>query len=55
MLAPGRTGQFDVTADDQTIVNRGGNWLTRRFGAGYPDFDGVVDALQSHIAGRASG
>jgi hypothetical protein len=43
---PGKTGQFDVIADGRTIAERGGNWFTRSFGAGYPDLDGVVDLLE---------
>jgi hypothetical protein len=35
-----------VVADDQLVVSRGGNWLTRRFGAGYPDLEGVVALLE---------
>jgi hypothetical protein len=49
---PGKTGQFEVIADGETIAKRGGNWLTRSFGAGYPDLDKVVEQLQKR---RASG
>jgi len=42
---PGKTGQFEVIADGKRIAERGGNWLTRRFGAGYPDLDSVVEEL----------
>jgi len=42
---PGETGQFDVFADGERIAERGGNWLTRRFGAGYPDLERVVNRL----------
>ncbi|MDZ4864283.1 MAG: hypothetical protein SGJ01_12650 [Gemmatimonadota bacterium] len=45
VTAPGKTGQFEVIADGRQIAARGGNWLTRRFGAGYPDLDRVVDQL----------
>jgi hypothetical protein len=41
----GKTGQFDVLADGAKIVERGGNWLTRSFGAGYPDLEDVVEQL----------
>jgi len=51
---PGRTGQFEVIADGKRIAERGGNWLTRSFGAGYPDLDGVVDQLEKHRAGEAA-
>ena len=47
---PGKTGQFDVLADGERISERGGNFLTRRFGAGYPDLEGVVDLLEQHRA-----
>ena len=46
MVTPGKTGQFEVRADGEVVAERGGNWLTRSFGAGYPDLDGVVDQLQ---------
>jgi len=42
---PGATGQFDVLADGQTVAQRGGNFLTRRLGAGYPELNSVVDLL----------
>jgi len=42
---PGKTGQFDVIADGEKIAERGGNWFTRSFGAGYPDLDSVVERL----------
>ena len=38
----GKTGQFDVMADGERIAERGGNWLTRSFGAGYPDLEKVI-------------
>jgi hypothetical protein len=41
----GDTGQFDVLADGVRIAERGGNWFTRRFGAGYPDLDSVLELL----------
>jgi len=46
VTTPGKTGQFDVLANGETISERGGNWLTRSFGAGYPDLDRVVDQLE---------
>lgn len=45
VTTPGKTGQFDVIADGQRIAERGGNWFTRSFGAGYPDLDSVVEQL----------
>ena len=48
ILTPGKTGQFDVMADGEKIAERGGNWLTRSFGAGYPDLNGVVEKLEKH-------
>jgi len=52
VLTPGKTGQFEVIADGERIAERGGNWLTRKFGAGYPDLDAVVERLEKH---RTSG
>jgi hypothetical protein len=46
VLTPGKTGQFEVLADGKTVAERGGNWFTRSFGAGYPDLDSVVDQLE---------
>lgn len=48
VLTPGKTGQFDVLADGEKIAERGGNWLTRSFGAGYPDLDSVIEKLEEH-------
>lgn len=45
-MSYGNTGQFEVRADGEKVVERGGNWFTRRFGAGYPDLDRVVTLLQ---------
>jgi hypothetical protein len=45
VLTPGKTGQFEVIADGERMAERGGNWFTRSFGAGYPDLDGVVEKL----------
>ena len=52
VLTPGETGQFEVIADGEKIAERGGNWFTRSFGAGYPDLDSVVGQLEKR---RASG
>ncbi len=52
VLTPGRTGQFEVIADGEKVAERGGNWFTRSFGAGYPDLDSVVEQLEKR---RASG
>lgn len=52
VCTPGNTGQFDVIADGERIAERGGNWFTRRLGAGYPELDSVVEQLEKR---RASG
>ena len=52
---PGRTGQFEVIADGQRVAERIGNWVTRKFGAGYPDLDIVVKRLEKRRAGAAAG
>ena len=48
-LTPGETGQFDVIADQETVATRGGNFLTRSFGMGYPDLEKVVDRLEKLV------
>ena len=50
VITPGKTGQFEVFADGERIAERGGNWLTRSFGAGYPDLDSVVEQLARRSA-----
>jgi hypothetical protein len=50
VTTPGRIGQFEVIADGKRIAERGGNWFTRSFGAGYPDLDSVVEQLEKHRA-----
>jgi hypothetical protein len=49
VVTPGKTGQFDVLADGERVAERGGNWFTRGFGAGYPDLDNVVEQLQKRL------
>ena len=53
VVVPGKTGQFEVIADGKTIAERGGNWLTRSFGAGYPDLDSVVQQVEKRRASDA--
>jgi hypothetical protein len=45
VCTPGKTGQFDVIADGERIAERGGSWLMRSFGAGYPDLEKVIEQL----------
>jgi hypothetical protein len=52
VVTPGSTGQFEVLADGQKIAARGGNWLTRKFGAGYPDLESVVTLLEKRAASQ---
>ena len=53
VITRGKAGQFEVIADGERIAERGGNWFTRRFGAGYPDLDSLVEQLDEKR--RASG
>ena len=46
VLTSGKIGQFEVIANGKRIAERGGNWFTRSFGAGYPDLEGVVLQLK---------
>lgn len=45
ICTPGKRGQFEVLVDGERIAERGGNWFTRRFGAGYPDLRKVIEHL----------
>jgi hypothetical protein len=45
MTRPGKIGEFEVFADGESVAKRGGNFLTRSFGAGYPDLAEVVALL----------
>jgi len=47
VITHGSKGQFEVIADGEKVAERGGNWLTRSFGAGYPNLDNVVEQLAS--------
>ncbi len=49
IITPGKKGQFEVIADGKRIAERGGNWFTRSFGAGYPDPDSVVEQLENTV------
>ena len=48
-ITDGETGKFDVILDGETIVQRGGNSLTRIFGAGYPDPEQVVEKIEKRV------
>ena len=54
VTTPGKTGQFEVIADGEKVAERGGNWFTRRFGAGYPDLDSVVEQLETRRTSDAA-
>ncbi len=45
-MRAGRRGQFDGVVDGEVVSTRGGNWFTRQFGAGYPDFQDVVEKIK---------
>jgi hypothetical protein len=49
VLTPGGTGQFDVLMDGKKIAERGGNFITRKLGAGYPDLNGIVSEIERRI------
>jgi hypothetical protein len=40
--------------DGERISERGGNWFTRSFGAGYPDLDSLVEQLEKHRVNDAA-
>jgi len=43
-----------VVVDGKTIATRGGNWLTRSFGAGYPKLDAIVEQIKKQSATDAT-
>jgi len=46
LVPTGQSGQFDVVVDGEVVASRGGNPVTRiLFGAGFPDFEELVDTL----------
>lgn len=47
VTTPGKRGQFDVLADGKVVATRGGNFLTRSFGAGYPDPETILKSLEA--------
>ena len=50
VITAGKLGQFDVFADGEQIAGREGNFVTRMFGAGYPDLQRVVDQIEKRRA-----
>ena len=50
VTTPGTTGQFEVIADGERVAERGGNWFSRSFGAGYPSLESVVEQLEKRRA-----
>lgn len=54
VITSGKTSQFEVIANGQTIAQRGGNWFTRSFGAGYPNLDTVLQHLKTLLALEAN-
>lgn len=55
-ILPAGIGVFDVIVDGEPIAKRGGNWLTRPLGAGWPDFEALLAELeQRKNAGPAAG
>jgi len=46
----GKSGQFDVIVDGETIASRGGNMFTRLFVAGWPDPEDVLAAAEQRLA-----
>jgi hypothetical protein len=55
VVRSGKTGQFDVIVDGDKIAGRGGNWLTRSLGAGYPDLEGVVEQIEQRRSRNSPG
>ncbi|GAB4373582.1 MAG: hypothetical protein Kow0062_10770 [Acidobacteriota bacterium] len=51
-MTEGPRGQFEVRVDGETVVTRGGNWFTRRLGAGYPAVEDVIVRLEQHVGTR---
>jgi hypothetical protein len=47
---PGKHGEFEVFADGESVAQRGGNFFTRSFGAGYPNLDELVAKLAQRSA-----
>ncbi len=54
-LTPGATGQFEVRVNHRSVVRRGGNWLTRRFGAGYPDMEQALEEVKTALTQTQDG
>ena len=54
MIRPGGKGQFEVIANGEKVAQRDGNWLTRSFGAGYPDVDDIIERLVQKQQGESS-
>ena len=46
VMRAGARGQFDVLVNGEVVCRRGGNAITRKFGAGYPDFEQVAALIE---------
>jgi hypothetical protein len=49
----GARGQFEVQVDGQTVATRGGSFLGRFFGGGWPAAVDVVAAVRAQAAARS--
>jgi hypothetical protein len=49
IIRDGDPGKFEIIVDGETIVQRGGNSLTRIFGAGYPDPKLVIEQIGKRV------
>jgi len=46
-LKKGSSGQFDVVADGELIATKGGSFLTKLLGGGWPEPAKVIEALRA--------
>jgi hypothetical protein len=49
----GSLGQFDVLVDDAVVASRGGGFMTKVLGGGWPDPDKVVAAIRERQEQKA--
>jgi hypothetical protein len=47
----GSRGQFEVFADGESVAAKGGGFLTKLLGGGWPDPDEVVKRLRARRSG----
>ena len=50
-MMPGRSGQYEIVVDGETIASRKGGFVKRLLGGGWPDNEDILNKLQQRQEG----